>query len=132
MRPTPKAASPVARLAMTLPEGQRFADLQNPAVAISPQGTLVAYAAESGGRQQLHVRAIDGVESKALAGTEGGINPFFSPDGQWIGFFAQGRLKKVSVAAGTIQTLCDAPSGRGGSWAGDSIYFAATNAEGIG
>ena len=129
-RATPEA-SPIARLAIALPDDQRFADLQNPALAVSPQGTLVAYAAESGGRQQLHVRAIDGVESKALAGTEGATNPFFSPDGRWIGFFAQGKLKKVSVEAGTTQALCDAPNGRGGSWAGGDIYFAATNAAGL-
>ncbi len=108
-RPTPRAVSPIARLAITLPDNQRFSDLENPALAVSPEGTLVAYAAQSGGRQQLHVRAVDGIESKALAGTDDATNPFFSPDGQWIGFFAQGKLKKVSVAAGTTQTLCDAP-----------------------
>jgi serine/threonine-protein kinase len=130
-RPTSEAAAPIARLAMRLPADQRFDDLQNPLLAVSPQGTLVAYAAESGGRWQLHMRAIDGVESKALAGTEEATNPFFSPDGQWIGFFAQGKLKKVSVTAGTTVALCEAPTGRGGSWAGDSIYFAATVGSGI-
>ena len=110
LRPTPAAASPVARLSIALPDDQRFADLNNPALAVSPQGTLVAYAAQSGGRQQLHVRAINGLESKALAGTDGATNPFFSPDGQWIGFFAQGKLKKISVETGTNQTLCDAPT----------------------
>ena len=130
-RSTPEAAAPVARLAITLPDDQRFADLENPALAVSPQGTLVAYAAQSGDRQQLHVRAIDGVESKALAGTEGATNPFFSPDGKWIGFFAQGKVKKISVEAGTTQTLCDAPNARGGSWAGGEIYFAATGGSGL-
>jgi serine/threonine-protein kinase len=126
-----EGTAPIARLAMTLPDDQELSSLESPALAVSPQGTLVAYVAVSGGRQQLHVRAIDGVESTALAGTEQASNPFFSPDGQWIGFFAQGQLKKASVAAGTIQVLCDAPSGRGGSWAGDSIYFAATNVTGL-
>ena len=109
-RPTPTAVSPIARLAITLPDDQRFADLENPALAVSPEGRLVAYAAQSGGRQQLHVRAVDGIESKALTGTDDATNPFFSPDGRWIGFFAQGKLKKVSVEAGTNQTLCDAPN----------------------
>ena len=129
--PTRATAAPVARLAITLPDDQRFRSLDTPAVAVSPQGTLVAYVAESGGRNQLHVRVIAGVESKALAGTDQATGPFFSPDGQWVGFFAQGKLKKISVAAGTIQTLCDAPNPRGGSWAGDSIYFAAASNAGI-
>ena len=118
---------------MTLPDDQRLGalNLDLLALAVSPQGTLVVYVGMMSGREQLHVRAIDGVESKALAGTEQATNPFFSPDGRWIGFFAQGKLKKVSVAAGTIQTLCEAPNARGGSWADDSIYFAATNNGGI-
>ena len=101
-------------------------------MAISSAGTQVAYVATSGGRQQLYLRAVDGSETKVLAGTELATNPFFSPDGQWSGFFAQGKLKKVSISAGTIQTLCEAPDGRGGNWAPDgSIYFAATNTAGL-
>jgi Tol biopolymer transport system component len=131
LRPTQAASVPIARLAITLPADMRLGGLDQPAIAVSPQGTLVAYVGVSSGREQLHVRAIDGVESKALAGTEGALSPFFSPDGQSIGFFAQGKLKAVSVAAGTIRTLCDAPNSRGGTWAGDSIYFAAANSGGI-
>jgi serine/threonine-protein kinase len=128
----PATESRVVRLTMALPAGAEVAELENPAVAISPAGTHIAYVAMSGDRQQLHVRAIDSLEAKAHAGTELASNPFFSPDGQWIGFFAPGKLKKVSVAAGITQTLCDAPFGRGGSWAPDgSIYFAATNSSGL-
>ncbi|HET9385465.1 MAG TPA: protein kinase [Gemmatimonadales bacterium] len=132
-RPAPAPTAAIARLAMTLPDDQRVGGLglDQLALAVSPRGTLVAYVAVMSGREQLYVRAIDAVESKALAGTEQATNPFFSPDGQWIGFFSQGKLKKVSVAAGTIQTLSDAPNARGGSWAGDVIYFAATNSGGI-
>jgi serine/threonine-protein kinase len=127
-RPTLAPPALTARLAMTLPDDQHFAGLDDtPVLAISPKGTLVAYVAVASGRQQLYVRAIDSAESKAFAGTDQAINPFFSPDGQWIGFFAQGKLKKVSVATGTTQTLCDAPNPRGGSWAGDTIYFAASS-----
>jgi serine/threonine-protein kinase len=128
----PAPASRVVRLTMALPAGEGVASLESPAVAISPAGTHIAYVATSGGRQQLHVRALDSVAATALAGTELATNPFFSLDGQWIGFFAQGKLKKVSIAAGTIQTLCDAPFGMGGSWAPDgSIYFAPTNNSGL-
>ena len=67
-----------------------------------------------------------------LPGTEGATNPFFSPDGQSIGFFAQGKLKKVVLATGITQTVSDAPAGRGGSWAPDgTIYFAATGGSGL-
>ena len=132
-RTPPVTTAPIARLAMTLPDDQRLGaeNLDQLALAVSPQGTRVVYVGVMSSREQLYVRAIDGVESKALAGTEQATNPFFSPDGEWIGFFAQGKLKKISLAAGTIQTLCDAPNSRGGSWAGDSIYFAATNNGGI-
>src|SRR5262249_9353678 len=59
-----------------------------------------------------------------LAGTDDASNPFFDPEGQWIGFFANGKLKKVSVAGGLAQTLCDAPGGRGGTWGQDgTIVF---------
>jgi hypothetical protein len=132
-RNTPVPAAPIGRLAMTLPDDQHLGGLalDNPVLAVSAQGTLVAYVAVNSGREQLHVRAIDGVQSKVLAGTDLASDPFFSPDGEWIGFFAQGKLKKVSVAAGTIQTLCDAANARGGSWAGNTIYFAATNTTGL-
>src|SRR4029077_14890718 len=59
-----------------------------------------------------------------LSGTDGAANPFFSPDGQWIAFFAGAKLKKVSVAGGAPLTLCDAAAGRGGSWGEDgTIVF---------
>ena len=131
-RTTFVAGTKVARLTMTLPAGEELAALEFPGVAISPAGTHVAYVATGGGRQQLYVRAIDSMETKALAGTELARSPFFSPDGQWVGFFAQGKLRKVSIAAGITQTLCDAPYGVGGSWAPDgTIYFAAGSSSGL-
>jgi hypothetical protein len=71
------------------------------------------------------VRAFDQPEARPLAGTEGGANPFFSPDGASLGFFAERRLKTISLAGGPAQTVADAPNGRGGLWAPDgSILFA--------
>ena len=70
-RPTPAPAAPIARLAMTLPDDQHFGGLDDtPLLAVSPRGRCVAYVAVASGREQLHVRAIDSVESKALPGTE--------------------------------------------------------------
>ena len=59
---------------------------------------------------------MDSLEAKPIPGTEGAVNPFFSPDGQWLGFFAGGKLKKVSVSGGAALTLGDAAIPRGASW----------------
>ena len=133
---------PVSRLAITLPPGQRLAALDQPAIAISPDGKNLVYVAvqtnlsperERGGTssnepplppgrgsdaatQMLYLRPLDSLESKPIAGTEGAVSPFFSPDGQWIGFFASGRLKKVSVNGGAAMTLASAPGPGGASW----------------
>ena len=77
------------------------------------------------GRRQLFVRTRDRIEPRPVAGTEGASSPFFSPDGQWIGFFADGKLKKVPTEGGVATTLADAPNNRGGVWlADDSIVYA--------
>src|SRR5207245_8499275 len=63
---------------------------------------------------------------------ENAVGPFFSPNGQWIGFFANGKLKKVSLGGGAPLTLCDAPDPQGGSWGpDDTILFAPTCCTGI-
>ena len=71
------------------------------------------------GQAQLYVRRLDQLQATALPGTENVRDPFFSPDGQWIAFFADGKLKKISATGGAAVTLCDAPAGRGGTWAED-------------
>ena len=94
-------------------------------VALSPDGRVLAFIArKSTGMSQLHVRHMDRLDATALTGTETAQLPFFSPDSQWIAFFADGKLKKISVTGGAAVTLCDAPQGRGGSWADDrTIVF---------
>src|SRR6202142_1637570 len=106
---------PVTRAVITLPPGQALAMTLGPAVALSPDGTHLAYAATQGGPRQLYFRAMDSLEARPIAGTEGAVNPFFSPDGQWLGFFADGKLRKISVNGGAAVTLGDAV-GRGASW----------------
>ena len=91
------------------------------AMALSPDGGVLAFVARqnAGERSQLYVRRLEQLQATPLSGTVGATSPFFSPDGQWIGFFADGKLKKISVNGGAAVTLCDAPAGRGGSWAED-------------
>ena len=95
-------------------------------VSVSPDGTRIAFAA----RDQAHgvllwVRALDTPDAVPLTGTENGSYPFWSPDGRSIGFFADGKLKRVDAAGGAPLTLADAPFGKGGTWnAGGTILFA--------
>jgi serine/threonine-protein kinase len=104
-----------------------------PATILSPDGSLLAFVGRrSGEAQQLYVRRLDQLQATALAGTADARGPFFAPDGQWIAFFAGGKLKKVPVAGGTVVIICDAPDGRGGTWSEDnSIIFNPSQAGGI-
>ncbi len=114
LKPTP--SRPVTRTVITLPADQRLALGDNPAVAISPDDRLLTYVALQGGVQQLYMRAMDSLEARAIPGTDGAVNPFFSPDSQSLGFFAGGKLKKVSVNGGGATTIGDAANPRGASW----------------
>jgi Tol biopolymer transport system component len=113
--PPPK---PVTRFTITLPPGQHLAGLPRLALALSPDGNLLAYVAtaQQGGAQQIYVRAMDTGETRGIPGTEGAVNPFFSPDGQWLGFFAGGKLKKISVNGTAAQGVADAAIPIGASW----------------
>jgi predicted Ser/Thr protein kinase len=94
--------------------------------AISPDGRRLVFSVRSAaGSRLLATRLLDQPTATLLPGTEGGRDPFFSPDGQWIGFFAGGKLKKISVLGGASLALCDATNGRGGSWGEDGNIVAA-------
>ena len=114
--PTP-LQRPVSRYVITLPPGQQLAGLDyGPAVALSPDGTHLAYVAAQGGTQQLYLRAMDSLEASPVPGTDGAVGPFFSPDGRWLGFFASGELQEILVTAGAALTLSEAASPYGASW----------------
>jgi Tol biopolymer transport system component len=117
----PVRPGPVVRSSLGLPAGLQF-DAENGAVALSRDGRRLAFAAfESGGRPQLWVRATNSLTVQPIAGTDGASQPFFSWDGESIGFFADRKLKRVPVAGGTVQAICDAPDPRGGSWGRDGV-----------
>ncbi len=112
-----------ARLAI---ETERL-DLQTARVpfVMSPDESLLAYAATESTTSHLYLRPVDSFDSTRLDGTEDAHAPFFSPDGQWIGFYAGGKLKKVAVAGGRPVELCEAPAAAGGAvWLpDDTILF---------
>jgi Tol biopolymer transport system component len=119
----PTAPKPVIRFAISLPPGQRMEDLGN-AIAISPDGMRMVYVAgPSTLATQLYVRAMDGLEARPIPGTEGGVNPFFSPDGQWVGFANGGKLMKVSLNGGAPVSLADVSLGEfsGASWGSQGL-----------
>jgi serine/threonine-protein kinase len=101
----------------------------------SPDGRLLAFTArEAADRpRRLYIRPLHELAASPLSGTEGAQNPFFSPDSQWVGFFAEGKLKKAAVAGGAPVTLCDAQDDRGGAWSEDgTIVFMPRASHGAG
>jgi len=118
----PEQPRPVTRFTISLPAGQHLVGLDTPAIALSPDGTRLAYiAAQGSGLQQLYLRAMASPDARPIPGTEGAVNPFFSPDGQWVGFFASGKLKKVSVSGGAAVTLGDGMNPQGASWSSQGM-----------
>ena len=98
------------------------------AAILSPDGTTMVFVAQSASQpKQLFVRKLDQLLAAPLAGTEDADSPFFSPSGEWIAFFSGGKLKKVSVTGGAAVPLCDAPNGRGGTWAEDDTIIFSPN-----
>jgi Tol biopolymer transport system component len=98
--------------------------------AISPDGRMVAFcAADSAGNVQLYLRPLDALTPRLIPGTLNASNPFWSADSRTIGFFADAKLKKVSVPGNSVEVLCDAKNGRGGTWnRDDMIVFSADGA----
>ncbi len=127
MRAEPPAKT-ITRFPLTLPRGVGFTNTGRHLIALSPDGTRLVYVANG----QLYLREMDQLEAVPIRGTDIipiipiiPISPFFSPDGQWVGFYAAGgTLRKVSVTGGAPVTLCEAGNPFGASWgADDTIVF---------
>ena len=86
---------------------------------LSPDGRLLAFASAAGGTIGIWIHELDQVESRPLPGTDGATYPFWSPDSAYLGFFADGQLKKIAVGGGPATKLADAAEGRGGTWYGE-------------
>lgn len=113
-----------ARFSISPPGKEEFSGL-----ALSPDGRQIAFATiGANGTTTLWVRSVDSLDSRQLAGTEGAVQPFWSPDSKTIGFFAEGKLRRIDAAGGPPQTLADVSNDpRGGTWAPDgTIIFTPT------
>ena len=127
------SSSPLARLMITLPPGQALEKSRFPPLALSPDGKLLVYAAAvEGGRPSLYLRPLDELTARAMPATEGASSPFFSPDGRWLAFYADGMLKKVAVAGGVPLTICEAPPVWSASWGDNQTIAFATTLPGSG
>jgi len=133
----PTTSHAVRRMTIKLPDSEPLASAKfgalgigRTAIALSPDGTLLVYAGERNGKSQLYLRVLDQFDAKPIPGTENAYDPFFSPDGRQVGFFAGNKLKKVSLQGGEPVTLCEVRNPYGASWgADDTIVFA--DSEGV-
>jgi eukaryotic-like serine/threonine-protein kinase len=103
-------------------------------LALSPDGrtlAMVAYS-EQASNYVLWTYEVGGRRTSSLEGTQGASYPFWSPDGKLIGFFADGKLKKVEMSGGQVQVLCDAPNGRGGTWNREGVILFTPDGLGVG
>jgi Tol biopolymer transport system component/predicted Ser/Thr protein kinase len=88
-------------------------------MSLNRNGTMLAFTAHSEGVNRIFVRDFAAAEARCLTGTEGGTNPFFSPDGRWLGFLAGGKLMRVPLSGGLTLTICDANASGGTIWLED-------------
>ena len=117
-RPAP--AGPEMHLELSTPPDPTLVSL-----AVSPTGRKIVFVGSDQGQASLWVRSLETGQTRVLAGTQGALLPFWSPNSRSIGFFADGQLKRVEIDGSSIQTLAPARGGRGGTWHDDdTILFA--------
>jgi serine/threonine protein kinase len=128
LRSSPAPA--LSRLSVLPPSGTTLYP-ETTSVALSPDGRTLAFVTEFTPTEspRLWLRSIDSTTARLLPGTDGASRPFWSPDGRYVAFFQEGKLKKVDVNGGRAEEICDAKDGRGGSWGSKGmIVFAPLNA----
>ncbi len=109
---------------MPVPASDELIASAHQVAALTPDGRTIVYRANRAGTVRLFRRSLGGMTSEPIPGTENAAGPFFSPDGEWIGFDGDGVLQKVALAGGSPLTICPAPGGAHASWGADTIVFA--------
>ena len=132
-RPARSSEAVVTRTTLTLPPGQEFDTAVGAGpLAFSQDGRHIAYVATAGGGTRLFVRHLDAFGADTLSGTDGAQFPFFSPDGESVAFFADRKLKRISIRGGSPLVVCEAPTtGRGGTWGADGTIVFDPGASGL-
>lgn len=124
----PAAETRTFRLSITPPDKASFTG----EVAISPNGRMLAFVAESQGSKRLWIRPLDSLTARSLPGTDDAYFPFWSPDNKSLGFFAEGKLKRIDTVGGPPQVICDVFRGLGGAWSPEGlIVFAPSSYESL-
>jgi serine/threonine-protein kinase len=128
-RPASKA---VTQFSVQLPSTQALKLDNEPALALSVDGSRLVYVATVDGQPQLMLRSLNHLDAVPIPGTTDGEGAFISPDGNWVGFFAEGKLKKASLNGGPVTNLADIAIGRGGTWGpDDTIVYSPDAAAGL-
>jgi serine/threonine-protein kinase len=124
----PTGSDGIARFAVALPAEQRVVfNHDGHTIALAPDGRSLVYVGVGAGEPQLYIREMGELEARLLPGTEQARDPFFSPDGRWIGFFAQSRLQKVELDGGPPTAIADAADDRGATWTDDDMIVFTPN-----
>jgi serine/threonine protein kinase len=114
--PPPVAPFGTTRFSITLPPGQELSVDTTQALMLSPDGKHLAYVASENGVPHLYLRRLDNFGFAQVPDSEGANFPFFSPNGEWVAFFSQGKLKKAPSDGGNPEVVCELPTFFGGTW----------------
>jgi serine/threonine protein kinase len=120
----------VIHSSIEVPDAKFFLPDEGGMAVASDASQLAFVMGEPDGKQHIWVRSMNEPAPRKIPETEEGYYPFFSPDGRWLAFFSNGKLKKINLAGGLPQTICDASSGRGATWSTDGIILYAPGAYG--
>ena len=129
----PTARKPLLRMSVLVGPGERLWQGASSSIAISPDGSRVAFVGEKEERISLFVRSLDAYDAVPVRSSDGARDPFFSPDGEWVGFFAGGEMRRVHLASGASSSITHASlQSRGASWGADErIVFSQDGAKGL-
>ena len=122
LSPSPTTDARVVHATIPIPVDTQLHSPNASPLAISRDGAKIVYAARVGGRSQRYLRELGEPQARPIPGSEGGGAPFLSPDGEWVGFFVGGELRKIPAAGGAPIRICDVPGAIGSAaWGEEDI-----------